>query len=98
MPPEYKGQDAAVYLKAVRDILPAFSEDGLMPNNGPATVKAFLDVSDESVREANIDLNMTYTTNSFRVNRGPKGSPTVLNVQTLSFALMKRRLRNLTFG
>ena len=57
----YKGQDAAVYLRAVRDILPAFSADGLMPDDGPASVKAFLDVSDESALDANIDLKATYT-------------------------------------
>jgi NitT/TauT family transport system substrate-binding protein len=61
MPREYKGQDAAMYLRAVRDILPAFSADGLMPDDGPANVKAFLDVSDESARDANIDLKATYT-------------------------------------
>jgi NitT/TauT family transport system substrate-binding protein len=61
MPREYKGQDAVVYLRAVRDILPAFSADGIMPAEGPANVKDFLAVSDKRVRSANIDLKTTYT-------------------------------------
>jgi len=61
IPPEYKGQDAVVYLKAVRDILPAFSTDGFMPTDGPANVKEFLDISDQRVRDAHIDLRTTYT-------------------------------------
>jgi NitT/TauT family transport system substrate-binding protein len=61
MPHEYKGEDAAVYLRAVRDILPAFSPDGLMAANGPATVKDFLGVSDQRARDASIDLLATYT-------------------------------------
>jgi NitT/TauT family transport system substrate-binding protein len=61
MLPEYTGQDAAVYVRAVRDILPAFSADGIMPADGPANVKEFLGVSDRRVRDASIDLKATYT-------------------------------------
>lgn len=61
MPQEYKGQDARVYLRAVRDILPVFSEDGVMPDDGPANVKNFLGASDQHARDANIDLRATYT-------------------------------------
>jgi NitT/TauT family transport system substrate-binding protein len=61
MPQEYKSQDAAVYLKAVRDILPAFSADGVMPPDGPANVKDFLAASDQHARDASIDFRATYT-------------------------------------
>lgn len=61
MPQEYKGPDAAVFLRAVRDILPVFSPDGVMPADGPANVKDFLAVSDQRVRSATIDLRATYT-------------------------------------
>lgn len=61
MPQEYRGQDAAMYLNAVRDILPAFSVDGVMPVDGPANVKEFLGVSDQRIRDASIDLRVTYT-------------------------------------
>src|SRR4051812_19684195 len=61
MPPEYRGQDAAVSLRATRDILPAFSPDGAMPADGPARVKEFLGVSDPRLRDPNIDLKATYT-------------------------------------
>ena len=61
MPQEYKGQDAAVYLRAVHDILPAFSADGVMPADGPANVKDFLGASDQHARDASIDLTATYT-------------------------------------
>jgi NitT/TauT family transport system substrate-binding protein len=61
MPGEYKGQDPALYLAAVRDIRPAFSPDGIMPADGPANVQRFLGVSDERARNATIDLQTTYT-------------------------------------
>ena len=61
MPQEYKGQDPALYLGAVRDMLPAFSPDGIMPPDGPANVHGFLGVSDQRARNAGIDLQTTYT-------------------------------------
>jgi NitT/TauT family transport system substrate-binding protein len=61
MPEEYKGQDPAVHLAAVRDIRPVFSPDGMMPADGPANVHRFLSVSDERARNASIDLQTTYT-------------------------------------
>jgi NitT/TauT family transport system substrate-binding protein len=68
MPPEYKGQDAAVYLRAVRDIRPAFSRDGVMPADGPANVHKYLAVSDPRARDATLDLQTTYT-NEFTESR-----------------------------
>jgi NitT/TauT family transport system substrate-binding protein len=61
MPQEYKAEDAALYLAAVRDIRPTFSPDGVMPPDGPANVHRFLGVSDDRARSANIDISTTYT-------------------------------------
>jgi NitT/TauT family transport system substrate-binding protein len=61
MPQEYKGQDPAMYVGAVRAIRPAFSSDGLMPVDGPANIQRFLAVSDQRARSAAIDLLKTYT-------------------------------------
>ncbi len=61
MPGEYKGQDPALYLGAIRDIRPAFSPDGIMPADGPTNVHRFLSVSDARARNASIDLQTTYT-------------------------------------
>jgi NitT/TauT family transport system substrate-binding protein len=61
MPQEYKGDDASLYLSAVRDIRPTFSPDGIMPADGPANVQRFLAVSDQRVQTASIDLSATYT-------------------------------------
>lgn len=61
IPAGYRGEDAALYLGAVRDILPVFSEDGLMPTDGPAHVRDFLAVSEPNLRSADIHLHETYT-------------------------------------
>jgi NitT/TauT family transport system substrate-binding protein len=66
MPQEYKGQDTAMYLEAVRAIRPVFSSDGLMPADGPGNVQRFLAVSDQRARGATIDLLKTYTNEFMR--------------------------------
>ena len=61
MPGEYKGQDPAVYLGAVRDIRPAFSPDGIMPGDGPVNVHRLLAVSEPRTRHTGIEVQTTYT-------------------------------------
>jgi NitT/TauT family transport system substrate-binding protein len=61
IPQRYRGNDSPLYLTAVRDILPVFSSDGLMPADGPAHVRDFLAVSEPSLRSADIHLEETYT-------------------------------------
>lgn len=61
MPDEYVGADKALYLTALKNTLPMYSETGLMDPKG---VKAVLDVFSQSnpdVAKANIDLSKTYT-------------------------------------
>jgi NitT/TauT family transport system substrate-binding protein len=38
MPADFKGDDAALYAKAVADTKPMFTSDGVMPSDGPSTV------------------------------------------------------------
>jgi NitT/TauT family transport system substrate-binding protein len=67
MPAEYRGQDHALYLRAVTEILPAFSRDGLMPADGPVNMRNYLSVSDERIRTMTLDLTTTFT-NEFVVD------------------------------
>jgi NitT/TauT family transport system substrate-binding protein len=61
MPFEYKPQDGASYIRAVREMLPVFSPDGAMPLEGPSSVRKFLSASPTGVSETPIDLPSTYT-------------------------------------
>jgi NitT/TauT family transport system substrate-binding protein len=61
MPAEYKPPDPAVYLRAVREMLPVFSPDGIMPTEGPAAVRDLLSASDSRIRDTPINLSATYT-------------------------------------
>ena len=61
IPERYREGDEALYLRGVRDILPAFSQDGVMPADGPAHVLDFLAVSEPNLRSAGIHLEETYT-------------------------------------
>lgn len=61
MPSEYVGADKDLYLAALKNTLPMFSETGLMDPKG---VKAVYDVfaqSNPDIAKANIDLEKTYT-------------------------------------
>ena len=61
IPQRYRSGDGALYLAAVHDIIPVFSEDGVTPNDGPAHVRDFLAVSEPTLRSADIHLDETYT-------------------------------------
>ena len=61
MPSEYKPENSAVYLRAMREMMPAFSRDGMMPPDGPAAALSFLSASDSRFGQAKIDLAATYT-------------------------------------
>lgn len=60
-PATFRGEDLALYTDALRNSLPMFSPDGLMPAGGPEIVRTLLAGSMEKVRNANIDLAKTYT-------------------------------------
>jgi NitT/TauT family transport system substrate-binding protein len=64
MPADFKGDDTALYAKAVGDTKPMFTSDGVMPADGPATVLKVLGTFNPSVKgkESSIDLSKTFTT------------------------------------
>ena len=62
MPKDYYGGDKAMYVKALKASLPAFTADGRMPKDGPATVLQVLATFKPQVKAAHIDLSKTYTT------------------------------------
>jgi NitT/TauT family transport system substrate-binding protein len=61
MPESFRGEDAAVYLEALRHSIPMYSPDGRISPEGAAAVKNVLSQSIDKVRNANIDLEKTFT-------------------------------------
>jgi NitT/TauT family transport system substrate-binding protein len=61
MPAQFRGEDPAVYLEALKHSMPMFSPDGKIVPEGAAAVKRVLSQSIEKVRNANVDLDKTYT-------------------------------------
>ncbi len=62
MPPDFVGHDKKLYIQAIRDSKPMFTADGIMPENGPATVLKVLSESDKGLQGRSINLSNTYTT------------------------------------
>ena len=61
MPPEMVGKDKALYVAALKNTLPMYSETGRMDPKGAAAVLAVFSQSSPDVAKANIDLSKTYT-------------------------------------
>jgi NitT/TauT family transport system substrate-binding protein len=61
MPPEMVGKDKALYLAALRNTIPMYSETGAMDPKGAAAVLAVFSESSPEVAKANIDVGKTYT-------------------------------------
>ena len=61
MPPQYVGKDKALYVAALKNTLPMFSETGRMDPKGAEAVLAVFAQSVPAVAKANIDLSKTYT-------------------------------------
>jgi NitT/TauT family transport system substrate-binding protein len=61
MPPELVGSDKALYLAALKNTIPMYSETGRMDPKGAAAVLAVFSQSSPDVAKANIDLSKTYT-------------------------------------
>jgi len=61
MPPEMVGKDKALYLAALKNTIPMFSETGTMDPKGAAAVLAVFSESSPEVAKANIDVSKTYT-------------------------------------
>ena len=61
MPPELVGKDKALYLAALKNTMPMYSETGRMDPKGAQAVLAVFSQSSPEVAKANIDLSKTYT-------------------------------------
>jgi NitT/TauT family transport system substrate-binding protein len=61
MPPEYVGKDKALYVQALKNTLPMYSETGRMDPKGAQAVLDVFAQSSPEVKNANIDLSKTYT-------------------------------------
>ncbi len=60
-PPDFRGEDRALYVEALKNTMAMFSPDGIMAEDGPKAVHGLLAQSLENVRAATIDLSKTYT-------------------------------------
>jgi NitT/TauT family transport system substrate-binding protein len=61
MPPEMVGKDKDLYLAALKNTIPMYSESGRMDPKGAQAVLAVFSQSSPDVAKANIDLSKTYT-------------------------------------
>ncbi len=61
MPAELVGKDKALYIAALKNTLPMYSETGLMDPKGAQAVLAVFSQSVPAIRDAKIDLSKTYT-------------------------------------
>jgi NitT/TauT family transport system substrate-binding protein len=61
MPAELVGADKALYLAALKNTIPMYSQTGKMDPKGAEAVLAVFSQSSEAVAKANIDLSKTYT-------------------------------------
>ena len=61
MPAELVGKDKALYVAALKNTLPMYSETGLMDPKGAQAVLAVFSQSVPAIRDAKIDLSKTYT-------------------------------------
>ncbi|GAO07830.1 putative ABC transporter substrate-binding protein [Streptomyces lydicamycinicus] len=62
MPADYAQGGKKLYAQAIKDTLPMFTEDGVMPAEGPATVERVLKAFNPNLKNATVDLKKTYTT------------------------------------
>jgi NitT/TauT family transport system substrate-binding protein len=62
MPRDYYTGDKDLYVRALADGKDMFTEDGVMPAQGPETVLQILTASNKALESKKIDLSKTYTT------------------------------------
>ncbi|MFF0225061.1 ABC transporter substrate-binding protein [Streptomyces sp. NPDC004629] len=62
MPADYSQGNKALYAEAIKSTLPMFTDDGVMPQNGPETVEKVLKSFNPNIKNAKVDLSRTYTT------------------------------------
>ncbi len=62
MPADYYASDKKMYIEALESSKAMFTDDGVMPANGPATVLNVLNGFDKAVQGKSVNLANTYTT------------------------------------
>ncbi|MEV0183588.1 ABC transporter substrate-binding protein [Streptomyces sp. NPDC050625] len=62
MPADYSQGNKTLYSEAIKSTLPMFTDDGVMPENGPETVEKVLKAFNPTIKNATVDLSKTYTT------------------------------------
>jgi len=62
MPEDYYAGDKELYLTALRGEMGMYSPDGKMPKGGPEFILSVLQQFDDNVKDKQIDLSKTYTT------------------------------------
>jgi NitT/TauT family transport system substrate-binding protein len=62
MPADYSQGSKTLYAQAIKSTLPMFTDDGVMPANGPETVEKVLKAFNPNIKNARVDLSKTYTT------------------------------------
>jgi NitT/TauT family transport system substrate-binding protein len=62
LPHDYYAGDKKMYLLALTNSMPMFTVDGLMPSNGPKTVLSVLTTFNPALKNAHVNLAITYTT------------------------------------
>ncbi|MEV4501845.1 ABC transporter substrate-binding protein [Streptomyces klenkii] len=62
MPDDYAKGGRDLYTQAIKNTLPMFTKDGVMPEDGPRTVHEVLKSFNPELKGAKVDLQKTYTT------------------------------------
>lgn len=62
MPADYSQGNKTLYAGAIQSTLPMFTKDGVMPKDGPETVEKVLKAFNPNIKNADVDLSKTYTT------------------------------------
>ncbi|MBF6045401.1 transporter substrate-binding domain-containing protein [Streptomyces sp. NRRL B-1677] len=62
MPDDYAKGGRELYTQAIKNTLPMFTKDGVMPEDGPRTVHEVLKSFNPELKGAKVDLQKTYTT------------------------------------
>ncbi|MGW3661694.1 ABC transporter substrate-binding protein [Streptomyces sp. NPDC005141] len=70
MPADYSQGNKTLYAGAIKSTLPMFTDDGVMPENGPETVERVLKAFNPNIKNADVDLSKTYTTEFVRKATG----------------------------
>lgn len=62
MPSDYYAGDKQMYVSALTNSMPMYTKDGEMPSGGPETVLKVLETFNPDLKNSNINLAATYTT------------------------------------